>query len=288
MRASKYGMVIMNKTLDMKMTERDDPLFTYDPNLDLDLQEVSEEVFDDKVVHDVSFQVAKGRRTAAYLVTPITGHGFPGVLFVHPSPGSRKSFLDEALKLADRKVCSVLLDADWSDSAAWVRKLGSADNDRIVLIEAIKDLRRGLDLLNSQPMVDWRRLGYVGHSLGALCGAVLSGIEQRVRTYVLMSGTVSFADVVEANMPDLTKEEISTYRSTLQDIDPVRFVTKAAPASIMFQLGKKEEYFKHERMQALAHAASEPKIVKWYDAGHLLNEEARQDRDGWLVDELFR
>jgi hypothetical protein len=41
-------------------------------------------------------------------------------------------------------------------------------------------------------------------------------------------------------------------------------------------------------MQSLADAASELKEVRWHDAGHMLNEQARQDRDRWLVEELFR
>jgi hypothetical protein len=103
-----------------------------------------------------------------------------------------------------------------------------------------------------------------------------------------MSGTISFSDVAIVNMPGMDEERIADYRRTISEIDPARFVSNIAPTSVMFQMGNKEEYFDHQRMQTLADEASEPKVVKWYDAGHLLNEQARQDRDDWLVDELFR
>jgi len=89
-------------------------------------------------------------------------------------------------------------------------------------------------------------------------------------------------------MPDLNEERLERYRQVVSDLDPIRFVPEAAPASIMFQMGTNEEYFGRQRIQSLADAASEPKVVRWYDAGHMLNEQAHQDRDDWLVDELFR
>ena len=118
--------------------------------------------------------------------------------------------------------------------------------------------------------------------------AELSGIDRRAKAYALMSGTTSFAEVAIANMPNMKAEEKTRYRNVVADIDPILFVPQAAPASIMFQTGRTEEHFGQEKSRSLADAASEPKVVQWYDAGHALNEKARQDRDRWLVDELFR
>jgi uncharacterized protein len=278
----------MNPSPSMKMAEAGDPRFAYDTTEDLDIKEKGEEVSNGVAVHDIDFRGATGRRIDAYLVTPMVGHSFPGVLFVHPLPGSRRSFLDEAVKLAERRICCLAVDAPWSAGMEWAKGMGDPEHDREEFIGTIKDLRRSFDVLTSQPSVDPARLGYVGHSLGALCGAVLSGIDRRARAYVLMSGTTSFSEVAHVNMPDLKDEKLERYRQVLSDIDPVRFVPQAAPASIMFQMGTNEEYFGRQRMRSLAHASSEPKIVHWYEAGHTLDEQARQDRDDWLVDGLFR
>jgi uncharacterized protein len=278
----------MAQSPSMKMAETGDPRFAYDTTENLDIREKGEEVSNGVAVHDIDFQGATGRRIEAYLVTPMVGHSFPGVLFVHPLPGSRKSFLDEAIKLAERRVCSLSVNAHWSDGTEWGTKMGDPEHDRAELIGCIKDLRRSIDVLTTQPSVDPNRIGYVGHSLGALCGAVLSAIDRRAKAYVLMSGTMSFSDVASANMPDLKDERLDRYRQAISDIDPIRFVPLAAPASVMYQMGSNEEYFDHDKMRSLAQAGSEPKVMHWYDAGHMLDEHARRDRDDWLMDELFR
>jgi uncharacterized protein len=278
----------MNPSPITRMADLNDSRFAYDAKVTLDIQEMGKEVFDGKAVHDINFRGPTGRMINAYLVMPIIGHSFPGIQFVHPAPGSRKTFLNEALMLADRKICSITVDAPWSAGMEWARGMGDPKHDRTDFIGTIKDLRRTFDVLTSQATVDPGRLGFVGHSLGALCGAVLSGIDRRAKTYVLMSGTSSFADVAQVNMPDMKDERLDHYRKFISDIDPIMFVPRAAPASILFQMGRDEENLARERMRYLAYAASEPKLVQWYEAGHMLNELARQDRDDWLVDELVR
>lgn len=277
----------MTQSPSIVIQEDRDPRFAYETTIDLDIREEGEEAFDGIAVHDINYQGTTGNRIAAFLVTPIVGHSYPGILFVHPSPGSRESFLEEAVSLAERRICSLCVNAPWSGGMVWAKKMGDPEHDRNEFIGAIKDLRRGLDVLSSTPITDTKRLGYVGHSLGALCGAVLSGVDRRVKAYALMSGTTSFSEVAKANMPEIKGEKEAIYRKTVEDIDPILFVPNASPAKIMFQMGRSEEYFGRDKPQSLADAASEPKIVQWYDAGHLLNEKARQDRDRWLVEELF-
>ena len=136
--------------------------------------------------------------------------------------------------MAEHRICSLCVDAPWSGGMEWAKNMGNSEHDGDEYISVIKDLRRAFDVLNSQSAIDSNRLGYVGHSLGALCGAVLSGIDRRAKAYVLMSGTASFAEVAIANMPDMKAEEKNRYRKVLADIDPILFVPHAAPASIMF------------------------------------------------------
>jgi len=39
----------------------------------------------------------------------------------------------------------------------------------------------------------------------------------------------------------------------------------------------------HERAEEFFAAANEPKELRWYEAGHGLNEEATQERIAWLA-----
>jgi hypothetical protein len=61
----------------------------------------------------------------------------------------------------------------------------------------------------------------VGHSFGAIFGGILSGVEKRVKAFVLMAGTGSFTGVAVLNIPDLSGQRLENYSTTLDSIDPI-------------------------------------------------------------------
>ncbi len=107
-------------------------------------------------------------------VVPFSMNPYAALLYVHPAPGNKDSFLDEAVRLAKHGTASLLIDAPWSQEA-WAQTLGKPEQDRDIFIVVIKELRRAIDLVASQPNIDVKCIGYVGHSFGALCGGVLAG-----------------------------------------------------------------------------------------------------------------
>jgi cephalosporin-C deacetylase-like acetyl esterase len=50
------------------------------------------------------------------------------------------------------------------------------------------DLRRAVDLMLSRSDVDKSRIAYVGHSYGAMLGGILTAVEKRIKTFVLLGG----------------------------------------------------------------------------------------------------
>ena len=62
--------------------------------------------------------------------------------------------------------------------------------------------------------------------------------------------------------------------------------SKAAPAPVLLQFGTMDEHVSKERANASIAAASEPKKVIWYEAGHGLNKQAVTDRMIWLSEQL--
>jgi fermentation-respiration switch protein FrsA (DUF1100 family) len=54
----------------------------------------------------------------------------------------------------------------------------------------------------------------------------------------------------------------------VQDIDPIKFVPNAAPASIFFQFGKRDEVVLESLAKQYYEAASQPKQIEWYDDLH--------------------
>ena len=69
-------------------------------------------------------------------------------------------------------------------------------------------------------------------------------------------------------------------------IDAIHFVGQAAPASLLFQFARHDEAISEHDARQYFEVASEPKEIKWYEAGHFLNDQARQDRIVWLSERL--
>lgn len=64
-----------------------------------------------------------------------------------------------------------------------------------------KDLGRSIDYLETRPEIDIKKLAYYGISLGAWVGPVLTAIEERFRTCILVAGGLPQTDYLpEANV----------------------------------------------------------------------------------------
>ena len=60
----------------------------------------------------------------------------------------------------------------------------------------------------------------------------------------------------------------------------------AAPSALFLQDGRRDEVVPHAALTTLARAASEPKRLRWYDAGHALDARAYRDQLTWLSSRL--
>jgi dienelactone hydrolase len=243
---------------------------------------VGEEQKDGVSIQDVSFASSEDERIAAYWVVPAGAGPFPGVIFVHPAPGNRTTFLEEAVLLGKLGMGSLVIEAPWAQGEVFGPKLAEPEAAREAFTRVVKDLRRAVDFLTSQPKIDASQLAYTGHSFGALVGGVLAGVEKRIQTFILMAGTGSFIDIVALNMPFLEGPALEHYAQVIAPIDPIQYVAHAAPAALFFQFGNQDD-FTRDQFERVAEAASEPKLVKWYDTDHYFQiAEAQKDRLDWL------
>ena len=267
--------------------------FDYDRSAPLDVKEVKVETRNGTLIKDLTYISPKGGRVSAYLVIPQGNGPFAGVVFGHWGLGLRSEFLSEALMYSEAGVVSLLPDYPWSrsdDSRRNVDDIEHPESDRDAYIQAVIDLRRGIDLLQSLPMVDAKRIGYVGHSYGAQWGAILSASDKRLKTCVLIGGASSGADIWETTDPDIVAykskvppETLKKYVDVTSVLDAIRYVPYAAPTPLLLQFGRYERYFNEASMKRYEKASSEPKKVIWYDTGHELNDiQAVVDRAVWL------
>jgi dienelactone hydrolase len=273
-------------------------MFGYEQTLPLDLKVGGVDDKNGISVQDISYASPKGGRVTAYLVVPPGKSKFAGVILMHARPGSRNTFLNEAMSLAKAGAVSLLIDAPFSRSGESKRDFDptvtKAKDDREVYIQTIVDLRRGVDLLLSRSDIDPKRIGFIGHSYGAHTGAILAGVEKRIKAFVIMAGSPSLTEFLRTStIPAiaetrnaLTKEQQENYFDTLASVDPINYIGHVAPSALFLQFGKNDRYPTEEKAKLYANAASNPKLVKTYDAGHQLNDEARRDRAEWLQKQI--
>jgi dienelactone hydrolase len=268
-------------------------MFDYDQRAPLDVKEHSVEVREGAKVYDISYASPQGGRVTAYLVVPATKGRHAGIIFAHPGGGNRKTVLSEALALARVGAVSLLIDDPSTRPAEWRRRMfvfTEPENDRATYIQAIIDLRRGVDLLAARPDVDAKRLGFVGFSFGADLGGILSGVERRIKAYALMGTGARLTDLWRSGdtpylarlRASITKEQLDKYIETTAPFNSVHYIGHAAPSAVLFQFGRRDGNWPEKLALEFYQAGSEPKEIKWWDGGHELNDEAMRHRAEWF------
>ena len=123
-------------------------------------------------------------------------------------------------------------------------------------------------------------------------GSILSAVDKRMKTSVLMAGVAEIGDIfLRGNDPgiiELRKSrppgQFERYAQIAGEIDALHFVGHAAPIPLLFQFANFEQLFDKTSMEHYAATATDPKKVLYYDAGHDLNDpQALQDRYDWLA-----
>jgi len=268
----------------------------FDHSAPLDLQEIAVTKRGDIAVHDISYASPKGGRVPAYLVVPPGKGPFAAVIWGHwywsnSEQRNRTEFLDEAVALAKSGVVSLLTDGPIARPGHVEPKDPLSEQNATDLMQAIVDMRRGADLLLARKDVDSKRLAYVGHSYNATVGAFLSGLDKRFKCFVLMAGGLS--DQVDMKSKEFAEfrqkigpEKFDAFEAKYAWLDPGKFVSHAAPATVFLQYATKEDFLTVERAKEYAANVSEPKKFQEYEAPHALNAAARGDRLAFLAEQL--
>lgn len=240
--------------------------FDYDAKQPLDAKTLRTSTRGSIRIEEIEYASPHGGVVPAIIVSPQNGRKNAGVLFAHWGLGDRHSFVEEAVDLARLGAVSILIDA------ANVRPGGRTAQEQYpeALVQTVIDFRRAIDLLGARNDVDPRRIGFIGLSMGSHIGGILSGVERRIGAFVLAGGTSRLSEIW--NIP------------AIAHLDAKQFVRNAAPSRVFLQYTVDDEYVPVSEGTAYFAAASEPKLMKWYDGGHELEGRARRDRAEWLRD----
>lgn len=216
---------------------------------------------------------------------------YAGVIFQHGGGQSMFDYLSEGLVLARVGVVSVIPDApargDAKESELNRLKLQAAQN---LQTEIVVTERRVLDYLIQQPGVDPKRIAYVGHSYGGMAGGVLSGVEPRIATFVLIGALPSEARHIRENTSpywqtmrqSMSPEDFAHTLELLHAVDPDQFLPKAR-VPILVQCAHFDSDDNVKACPDVFELAGGPKKLLWYETDHSFNSlEALRDRLAWL------
>jgi dienelactone hydrolase len=236
-------------------------------------------------VDDVSYNAGRDR-IAAYLVHPPGKlRRLPAVVYLHGAGGDRTELVVPAAWLAARGAIALVITAP---STAVPEPSGLKGVPLLRWQEQIQArdvvaVRRGIDLLSAREDVDPEQIGFVGWSSGAHTGGILAGVEPRLRAIVLMSGGVAPVSAYIALARPSQREAIRQY---LGSIDPLRYLAHAKRGSLFLQDGRKDAIVPRKALLTFWQAAPPGTRLRWYDAGHALNDRANRDQLDWLAAKL--
>jgi dienelactone hydrolase len=271
-------------------TAEDRQLFSYDINAPLNLQQSVTETTNGVEGSTIAFSSPDGGMVTGRMWVPIARSGLrPGIVLMHGLPGTANSVAGRAQSYAEHGAVVIAISAPWNRRAA-PPYLTYTEQDRAEQIQIVKDLQRAVDVLRSHPNVDHDRIAFEGGSWGGATGALFAGIERRLKAVALVvghSGQVShhtgpFGFKHIAGLPCARR---NAWIRAMAPIEPIRFVGQAN-APLFMQNGSLDHLVPNAHAEELHAAASQPKEVRWYDAGHSLNQQAVVDRLRWLHEKI--
>ncbi|HJT81064.1 MAG TPA: acyl-CoA thioester hydrolase/BAAT C-terminal domain-containing protein [Chthoniobacterales bacterium] len=264
----------------------DTKLFEYDSTKPLEVDEKIVKESPDFTITNVSFDGGRGDRASGHFVAPRNKQKHPVIIFSHELGASRTEFLNEAIQLArtGKGAASLLIDAPWAKQKPWQLRLDPAlpNNDRELQFVAIANLRRAVDFLTSQPGVDKHSIAFVGHSFGANWGSILTAVEPRIGTFVLMAG-------VPSATASLLKEGgfSRDYVDSIRPFDPDVYLPHLKNKKMFLQFARYDLSVPASEGERFINLIPGSKKSAWYDCGHeMLDPAAIKERVAFLIDVL--
>jgi dienelactone hydrolase len=261
-------------------------MYRYDRTVPLDIQMTETAARNGYKLFSISFALPSAGRMAGFLIAPIKPGRKPGLVWMHSSGAI--GFLGNAVVMAKAGAVSLLVgEADGL-------KGGTPELARDQLIADVIGLRRAVDVLESRADVDPSRIGFVGHSSGAMMGAVAVSIDERFRAAVFEVGLLGVG-VHIATSPGtwaqgLRKElgdQLPHFLEVISVVDDKNYIGHAPPIPKLFQSARYDPGVPLKDSEDFFNIASQPKELRWYEAGHDVDDPgAISDRVRFLAASL--
>jgi pimeloyl-ACP methyl ester carboxylesterase len=252
-------------------------LFAYDAGAPLDVRALPVIRTGSARLEPVSFSSFDGDRVSAVVARPADGVPERGCAIFQPGLGTTLRGYPVPTELVDRGFLTLTIEPRFTGA----RARGSVDafaaaRDPLLLEQMMRgsviDLRRAIDYLEIS-----RRcrggVGYWGNSFGGLLGAVLAGVDDRVRAAALVVAGGDWHALVASNrifLPRIRSQEQALEQALrrLAPVDPALWVGEISPRPVLMINGRTDTLIDPPAATALHEAARPPKQIIWYPGGH--------------------
>ena len=267
---------------------------------------VKEEVKTDKYVRrKISFAVEENDRVPAYLLIPNERQGkLPAVLCLHqtvrigkgePAGLGERENLRYAAHLAERGY--VTLAPDYPSFGEYEFDFARSSFPSGTM-KAIWNNMRAIDLLQTLPEVDAKRIGCIGHSLGGHNTMFTAAFDTRIRALVSSCGFTSFPKYFAGNLKGWTSARYMPRIASLYDMKPEKMpfdftevVAAFAPRAFLASAPIHDDNFEVSGVRDCIAAAKpvyellgakEKLAANYPSCGHDFPAEARKVAYDWL------
>jgi uncharacterized protein len=135
---------------------------------------------------------------------------------------------------------------------------------------AVRESHGAIDVLASHDLIDPKRIGIAGYSLGAFLATIVASENETVRAVALAAG---------GDLPEETP-----FASLVRTIaDPRRAVRGIEGRPLLMVNGRYDRRIRPEQARSLFEAAGEPKELRWYNGGHWPPPYAIAQAAEWLA-----
>ena len=209
----------------------------------------------------------------AVLRLPNAAGSAPAALLLH-GYASRKEDMAESVgeALLPRGIATLSIDLPLHGDRADPFEMRSVRNPFELVSRwriAIEEAQLALRFLGARPEIDRHRLGLVGYSLGSYLALAVVERDRAPQAVVLAAG---------GDLPDFPFAELIRGVS-----DPMRGVRALGGRPMLMVHGRRDRTILPVHAERLFAAASDPKEIQWWDAGHYLPDAAVQRAATWLA-----
>lgn len=254
------------------------PLYEYDHDLPLNADVSTGDSYANYSSYKIAFDSVNGERVPGVLYLPAGGgKKHPCVIFQHGYSNNKSMGGLFAATLAPEGYAVVAIDAEYhGDRREAGKDILSVDAaaDEPAFRQSIIDLRRVIDYLETRDDIDTTRIGYVGVSMGSFLGAVFAGVDERLKTAILIVGGGGWEEFITASdvPPAVTIRRhykksglpLSHFAGGMQSVEPLSFIGGFAPKPLLMLNCSNDTYVPKKNAEMLFDAAREPKYIEWF------------------------